>query len=351
MQLSEQAPQRLLKGHLDNTHDIVVSPDGTRILTGSEDGTARLWDARTAQELRRFAGHEGGVYAVAFSPDGGRVATAGWDGTTIVWDANDGKVISIFSGHSGRVTGVAFLSDGNIITSGIDGTLRQWDLQTGEERSRSALFEASVDGVDGIEDMAFSPDGGRAVLVGGTGEVVLWDVAGGTELWRAHASKSEDFPAGLRERANSPETRLLLGLISQARQIRLTSVAFASDGSSVFSAGENCGLDEWDIKDGHHLRKIGENAGEQVARHPTVPWFVLGTLGSVQLARDDKSEDLGPSVSFKMQGPVNAVALAPDGTFVVAAGGGRLSGEGPHGWSSGDKTDVLVWDLPRVPKK
>ena len=49
---------------------MAFSPDGTRILTGCEDNTARLWDAATGKPLATLAGHRAPVSAVAFSPDG-----------------------------------------------------------------------------------------------------------------------------------------------------------------------------------------------------------------------------------------------------------------------------------------
>jgi WD40 repeat protein len=65
---------------------VAFSPDGARVLTGSLDNTARLWDAETGQELRAFEGHEERVKAVAFSPDGARVLTGSADKTARLWD-------------------------------------------------------------------------------------------------------------------------------------------------------------------------------------------------------------------------------------------------------------------------
>ena len=62
---------------------VAFSPDGTRVVTGSEDGSARVFDATTGTELSR-QDHGGTVNAVAFSPDGTRVATSSEDGSARV---------------------------------------------------------------------------------------------------------------------------------------------------------------------------------------------------------------------------------------------------------------------------
>ena len=50
--------------------DVAFSPDGTVIVTGSYDGTARTWEVTTGRPLVTFAGHAGQVEAVSFAPDG-----------------------------------------------------------------------------------------------------------------------------------------------------------------------------------------------------------------------------------------------------------------------------------------
>ena len=66
------------------------SPDGSTIVTASADGTARIWNAATGEELQQLTGHTGGVNAAAYSPDGKTIVTAGADGTARMWDAATG---------------------------------------------------------------------------------------------------------------------------------------------------------------------------------------------------------------------------------------------------------------------
>ena len=68
---------------------MAFSPDGKSVLTGSQDATARLWDAATGQPLGPTLTHEGMVWAVAFSPDGKTVLTGSDDKTARLWDVTE----------------------------------------------------------------------------------------------------------------------------------------------------------------------------------------------------------------------------------------------------------------------
>jgi len=65
----------------------IFSPDGRRILTSSQDQTAKIWDAATGEELLTLKGHKEWVISAVFSPDGLRIATASFDKTAKIWEA------------------------------------------------------------------------------------------------------------------------------------------------------------------------------------------------------------------------------------------------------------------------
>ena len=73
-------------------YDVAFSPDGTKVLTGSSDKTARIWDVATGLEVHKLT-HNGPVNAVAFSPNGTEVLTGSDDKTAWIWPVSDKDLI------------------------------------------------------------------------------------------------------------------------------------------------------------------------------------------------------------------------------------------------------------------
>jgi hypothetical protein len=78
---------RTLRGHFGSVNSVAFSPDGQRIVTGSDDHTAKVWDAVSGRELLTLKGHSGWVLEAVFSPDGRRIVTGSQDTTAKVWAA------------------------------------------------------------------------------------------------------------------------------------------------------------------------------------------------------------------------------------------------------------------------
>jgi WD40 repeat protein len=85
---------------------MAFSPDGWRIVSGSNDKTVRVWDAERGQELRCLRGHEYPVGSVAYSPDGRWIVSGSFDDTVRVWDAESGECVEVIEG-SGDVVAIA----------------------------------------------------------------------------------------------------------------------------------------------------------------------------------------------------------------------------------------------------
>jgi hypothetical protein len=118
----------MLRGHTDDVLSAEISRDGTRAVTASVDGDARIWDTRTGKTIWVLRGHAGTVFDASFSPDGRLVVTSG-PSTAGLWDATTGDRIYFLKGDGGAVLAAAFLSPTRIVTRGHDG-VRTFDCDT-----------------------------------------------------------------------------------------------------------------------------------------------------------------------------------------------------------------------------
>jgi WD40 repeat protein/DNA-binding SARP family transcriptional activator len=150
-----------LRGQRAYVNALVFSPDGQHLLTGSDDGTARIWNARSGRLERTLRGHEGVVRGVSYSDDGQWTATAGSDGTVRVWPADGGDAV-ILVGHEGAVNTARFDRRGDrLVSAGDDGTIRIWDAAGGDALLVLYRHEGIASGAD------FSGDGRRSVVSAG----------------------------------------------------------------------------------------------------------------------------------------------------------------------------------------
>ena len=179
---------RRLAGHDGPVNAVAVGRAGDRdiIVSGSGDGTVRIWDAVTGDlTAAPLADHEGLVYTVAVGRAGDRdVIVSGSDGGMVrVWDAVSGNSAGVsVAGHEGPVNAVAVgrAGDRDVIVSGSDdGMVRVWDAVTGDPADGPlADIELSVNAV------AVGRAGDRDIIVSGSddGMVRVWDAVTGDAL-------------------------------------------------------------------------------------------------------------------------------------------------------------------------
>src|SRR5262249_52746665 len=137
-----------LLSHENAVLAVAFSPDGRRILTGSADQTAQLWDATTRQPsgslqpLGKRLAHDGPVVAVAFSPDGRRFLTcsqrSATQGIVQLWNADTGQALGQPLAHSRPVLAGCFSPDGRAVLTGSGdpatgtGEAQFWAVATGQ---------------------------------------------------------------------------------------------------------------------------------------------------------------------------------------------------------------------------
>jgi WD40 repeat protein len=149
-----------------------VSPDGRRFACSPMiAGVVGVWDLRRGGEAEVVLhDHAGEVTCTRFVKEGLWLVTGAEDRTARLWDVESGKELAVFQGHEAAVTCASLDAAGKwLVTAGRDHTIRLWDVASSQELARLRWQP------EDIQEVAFTPDGGR-VVVRGTGLAHLWDL-------------------------------------------------------------------------------------------------------------------------------------------------------------------------------
>jgi WD40 repeat protein len=276
--------------HGDTVKDATFSPDGKYVATGSEDGTAALWNAGAGTRVASMK-HGGTVTTVVFSADSRYLVTLCEDKTAAVWKVPEGKLLARMT-HPEEQHHLAISRDGKLIATASyhDKVAQIWDTATG--RKLSTLFHPfEVDAIyispDGkyivtiLESDAFDPEERHAAWV--------WEVASGRHVF------------------------------SLPHKDHVTGVAFSPDGKFLATGGQNV-VKLWDTSSYTHVRDLSISGSIwSIDFSPDGRHFIVGTaFGGATLVEFSSGRELKEAGS----GKVTAVAFTPDRTFVATGGRG-----------------------------
>jgi WD40 repeat protein len=258
-----------LQEHRGPVRSALFSPDGQHIVTASDDMTAKIWESITGECLATLKGHTKGVYRAAFSPDGLRVVTASDDQTAKVWNATSGRLLVTLNGHTDRVLSAMFSSDGlRIVTASSDHTARVWDAASGQ------LLTTLTGHGNWVNVATFSPDGRRILTASYDKTARVWDAKNGQLLFTLtghidNVSKAVFAPDGQRiATASYDNTARVWNAASGQLLATLTghkdavlSVAFSSDTQFILTGSGDGTARLWNSTSGQLLATLKGHTG------------------------------------------------------------------------------------------
>ncbi len=321
-----------LIGHQGAVTCVALDRNRTRVATGGEDRTVRIWNAATGEEMRVLdAHHTAPLSAIDWSEDGELLVTASLDDTLAVWRASDGALQAVMHGHLGPIRDAVFGRGGEFVFSASDDlTVRMWDTATGRERR---VFRGHDKAVRSVVRLGAENRIASASL---DGTVRIWDgdwdpavTVIEEDRSFSHVSFSGDgavlaaTPDQGRCAMIDTDSGVVEGLIGERapvdRQRYQASCASADDRFLALSTAQNV-VEIWSRSTGERLRILRGFPRDIVHLDFDAGGRTIAMAGAGRQAHVEELDREDSRSSIDLPHSVAALALSPDGSILATAG-------------------------------
>ncbi|CAE6514629.1 unnamed protein product, partial [Rhizoctonia solani] len=257
----------IVHGGTSKINSVAFSPDGNCVVSGSSDGTVRMWNAHNAYSIGvALEGHTYSVQSLAYSPLGRIIASASFDRTIRLWDVNTRQQLGQSIECNRAFHSVAFSPDAKLIASGCTSgssaynrgpAVQLWDVE-----KRAAASKPFKGQTGDIKSVQFSPDGSR--LVSGSWKTVrVWDVESGTTIvgpLKGHTDEIISCSYDRTLRLWDARKGVMIGNPFEGHTHDIHSVAFSPCDTYVVSGGADKTVRLWDIRTCREIQSFDEHA-------------------------------------------------------------------------------------------
>ncbi len=310
-----------------NLNSVAWAPDteNPRLVTGGQDGSVRIWDAETGQQLLNPPAHQEPVNSVDWSPDGTMIASGSADNTVKIWNADTGSQRFTLEGHAEDVTNVSWSPNGeSFVSSG-------WSVLVWNIEGQFPLYE-SLRHSDQIESLAWSPDSQQLISASADNSMKLLIVQSADSSVAVEAQETTVYGVSW-----SPDGETIVQSAGKNIQVRnsdmgiqnsvgehkanTTHFEWLEDGSRLISVSSDGELILWDTSTWKPLQKNSEHTGEKTsaAISPDGSKVASGSVdGIVRIW--EAATGIQLEVIEAHEGSVNDIAWSTDGTEIATVG-------------------------------
>lgn len=331
-----QSESYILKqqGHFDSMNALCYSPDGSRIVTASDDGKIKIWDVASGFCLMTFQEHTSSVTAVQFAKKGQVLFSSSLDGTVrawdlirfrnfrtftatervqftslavdpsgevvvagsqdtfdiFVWSVQTAQLLDSLSGHEGPISCLAFGAENSVLASASwDKTIRIWNIFSRSQQVEPIEIQSDV------LSIALRPDSKEVSVTTLDGHITIWDVEDAKQLHIIDGKKDIIGGRYLEDRFTAKNL---------ARSKYFTTINYSFDGLSLVAAGNNNSICLYDISNEVLLKRFTVSQNMQLNGTQTMLNSSRMTeAGSLDLIdRDGENSDLEDRIDSSLPG-------------------------------------------------
>jgi len=305
-------PSQKFEGHTKWVRGVIHLPGGQRIMTCSLDGSLRVWNLKTGEQIGDpWRDEKNGVFAMALSLDGKKVVCGCGDGAVELWDIDTGKIIAKWTGHTRYVTSVCWNRYcGRVVSGSRDGTARVWDVESGK------TVLAIETGLSEARAVIYSPD--MTIIV-----------TGGDSKDLKEFIKISDAKTG----------KLITNLKGHTETVEC--LAWTTNGSTLISGSLDCSIRTWNTTTWQQIHVLTGHTDivYRIAISPNGPILASASLDNT--ARLWNLEN-GLSIGLPLQHPHSVLCVS------FSTNGKLLATGCWHSNADSEDSNAYSWDISGI---